>query len=494
MDYMVISVFAAAILVMILSYFGVEFIFSEDSDNLASSSTDQRNELFIPPLLEGQSTGDSQVYFELKASESTHSILPGEKTTTFGYNGEYLGPTIKIRRGENVTIQVTNQLNQNTTVHWHGLLVDSENDGGPHNIIPPGEEWTANFTVNQPAAPLIYHPHPHGNTGYQIYMGLAGMLIIEDEVSDQLNIPKEYGENDIPIILQDRKFDQNNQFIYLSTMQDVMMGMLGDTPVINGVANPYLNVKTEIIRLRISNVSNARIYNLSFSNDEYYYVIATDGGFLENSLKKNTLPLSPGERIEILIDLSSYEVGDELSLTDDGYPLVTLVINQSVENSFEIPDRLTEIQGYNEQSITRTRHFDMLGMGHMVNINGVQFNMDRIDEYVDIGEVEKWVVRNLSMMGHGRMMGGMGMMNDQGSFNELARVHSFHVHSTQFLVLERNGNQPMDYEEGWKDTVLLSPGETVTFITRFDYPGNHYYHCHNVEHSDSGMMGQFLVE
>jgi FtsP/CotA-like multicopper oxidase with cupredoxin domain len=125
-------------------------------------------------------------------------------TDTHGYNGSYLGPVLRIRRGEKVTIHVNNRLDFPTTLHWHGLVVDGEQDGGPHQGIQPGESWNPTFTVDQPAATLWYHPHLLGDTADQVYYGLSGLIYIEDEISDPLNLPQSYGQNDIPLIIQDR--------------------------------------------------------------------------------------------------------------------------------------------------------------------------------------------------------------------------------------------------------------------------------------------------
>jgi len=165
----------------------------------------------------------------------------GKKTKTLGYNGDYLGPVIRVHNGEEVAIKVKNNLKEQTTVHWHGLLVDGNKDGGPHTGIKPGETWYPTFTIHKPAATLWYHPHLLDKTGKQVYRGLAGLLYIDDDKSDKLDIPKKYGIDDIPLIIQDRKFNKDGIFEYNLGMQDIMMGLQGNTILVNGAINPFFN-------------------------------------------------------------------------------------------------------------------------------------------------------------------------------------------------------------------------------------------------------------
>ena len=199
------------------------------SESKPPSIVDNRNSLFIPPILEDKDASPSNASLELMAVKSTKEFFPGEKTETYGYNGDYLGPTIKVNKGEHVTIKVKNSLPEETTVHWHGLLIDGEMDGGPHQMILSGNEWSPDFVINQPAATLWYHAHPIHKTGSQVYKGLAGLFIIDDEEAEKLNLPDNYGVNDIPLIVQDRRFTENGTLVYKTNMMDVMQGMLGNT-------------------------------------------------------------------------------------------------------------------------------------------------------------------------------------------------------------------------------------------------------------------------
>ena len=351
-------------------------------------------------------------------------------------------------------------------------------DGGPHQVIEPNNSWEPNFRIDQPAATLWYHPHLLHRTGEQVYKGLAGLIYIEDEDSNELDIPKEYGVNDIPLIIQDKRFTDTGEIPYALTMRDLMNGFLGDTILINGAIKPKLDVKKEVVRFRLLNGSNARSYDFNFSNNIDFYQIASDGGFLEESIKMDSIFLSPAERAEILIDFSNLDVGDTVNLRAGNYELMTINIAENGYETIEIPKDLVQIDQYDRDNVVRSRSFIMSGMGPMVSINGKQMNMDRIDETLNIGELEEWIIRNESS--------GMGMMN--------ATPHPFHVHGVQFQIIERNGKNPPLNERGWKDTVMVDNGEEIRILAKFRKKGLFMYHCHILEHEDSGMMGQFLVE
>jgi FtsP/CotA-like multicopper oxidase with cupredoxin domain len=366
-------------------------------------------------------------------------------------------------------------------------------DGGPHQGIKAGAIWEARFTVDQPAATLWYHPHPLGHTARQVYMGLAGLIIVEDEISDSLDIPKTHGRNDIPLVIQDRRFQGDGSFSYRLSTPDLMHGLIGDTYLVNGTIKPVLSVGKELLRLRLLNGSNSSIYRFSFSDDVAFAQIASDGGFLAEPVQKSSLILSPGERAEILVDLRNRESEESLFLvteTFQGFRDEVLKIevgdeqspNRSAKNP--VPDRLTSISKIPEKNAVQIRRFDLETMGRggkgmmgggRLTINGRKMDMKRIDAKVKAGSTEIWELVNVAS----------GMMEIP---------HSFHVHGVQFQILDINGKSPPAGESGWKDTVLLWPGDTVRIILPFrEFPGIYMYHCHLLEHEDDGMMGQFEV-
>ncbi|WML34043.1 multicopper oxidase domain-containing protein [Clostridium sp. OS1-26] len=441
--------------------------------NNNSNTQEQSTMLPIPKLLEDKNPDSRVADFTLTAQQGTTAFINGNSTETYGYNGNFLGPVIRVNKGEEVNIYVNNNLKESTTVHWHGLNIDGKIDGGPHQPIPSGGKWNVDFTVNQPASTLWFHPHLDGKTGEQVYRGLAGLLYVEDEVSKSLNIPKDYGVNDIPLIIQDRMFDSKGNLSYGGAQ--MMDGALGNTILVNGAIKPYLDVKRVKMRFRLVNGSNARIYSLQLSNGDEFEQIASDGGFLGTPVKMNKLELGPGERAEIIVDFSKYEKGTTVSLTGGNFNILNFNVKEDGEDTTKIPQHLTDITKLPESSAKTVRKFNLEGMGNMVSINGKKMDMNRIDEKVKLDDTEIWEITNPK-----DMMGGMS--------------HPFHIHGVQFQVLSRNGQEPPANERGWKDTVLVHPNENVRIIVKFTKKGLFMYHCHVLEHEDAGMMGQFEVE
>ncbi|HLR73509.1 MAG TPA: multicopper oxidase domain-containing protein [Pseudogracilibacillus sp.] len=431
----------------------------------------------IPPLLKDHDPDPNKAEFHLNAQNATKEFVPGKKTETMGYNGDYLGPVIRVRKGEEVSVKVKNELDDVTTIHWHGLEVDGDQDGGPHSGIQPGESWSPEFKIEQPATTLWYHPHPEQETGKQVYKGLAGLFLIEDEVSDSLDIPKEYGVDDVPLVLQDKRFNSDEGIDYNLGMRDVMNGLQGDTMLVNGAVNPFLEVPRGMMRLRLLNGSNASVYELNFNNHQSFHQIASDGGFLEKPEKMDKIVLGPAERAEILVDFSDLKKGEAVQLNNKESEFMKFKANDDDPKNYTIPSDLTSIEKMGPDQAVKTRKFAFEGMGPRVNINGKQFDAGRIDEELKINDTEIWEITNES---------GMGMMGEM--------IHPFHAHGAQFQVLDRDGNPPPANETGWKDTVLVHPDEKVRVIATFKHPGDFMYHCHILEHEDAGMMGQFKID
>ncbi|WP_010093540.1 multicopper oxidase family protein [Ornithinibacillus scapharcae] len=455
---------------------------TDDISSLAVS-----HPLPIPPLLEDVNPDPNRAEFHLTAQNGTSEFFNGIETETLGYNGNYLGPVIRVREGQQVKVKMKNDLDEATTLHWHGLRVDGENDGGPHSGVLPGDTWEPEFTIEQPAATLWYHPHMMHMTAKQVYEGLAGLFIIEDEVSDQLDIPKDYGVNDIPLIIQDRRLDASGNMKYDPGMNDIMMGLYGNAFLVNGAISPYLEVPKGMVRLRLLNGSNGRTYHFELNNGQSFYQIATDGGFLEKPVEMDSIRMSPAERAEILVDFSELESGDSIQLVDTGSDLAKTVSESDVElmkfvvideetDVFTIPEKLTTIEKLAPDSSAATREMVMAGVGATLTINDKTMDMSRIDEVVNWKDTEIWEVTN-------QRTGTQGGM-----------PHPFHLHGVQFQVLDRDGNPPAANESGWKDTILVHPGETVRIITNFKNKGIFMYHCHILEHEDAGMMGQYEVK
>lgn len=429
------------------------------------------NELTIPPLLEKNTSGD--VDYTLTAQEGNRMLLEGQETETYGYNGDFLGPVLKLRKGETVRIKTVNALDEDTTFHWHGLDVPGDVDGGPHNPLKPGEERVIEFNVTQEAATLWFHPHPHGKTAEQVYKGLAGLLYIEDDRSDSLNVPNDYGFNDFPILLQDRAFTDNGELNYEAAYNSD--GTLGNRLLVNGTLDPKLVVPKGKVRLRLVNGSNARNYTVSLSSGDSFQQIATDGGLLNEPVEMDTLTLTPAERGEIIIDFDQLQEVDNLALVDEqGTILLPFEVNDE-KTSKELSAELnTFAVTEEERNLAVTKRLELFGMMDMVTINGKKFDMNRIDMTQKVGETEVWELTNKP-----DPMGGM--------------IHPFHIHGTQFKVISVNGKDPDDNLKGWKDTVALEPGDRVKIAISFENKGVYMYHCHILEHEDNGMMGQIEV-
>lgn len=439
----------------------------------------------IPPLLENLAQTSRTAEFHLRAQRGTKGFFPGLDTLTYGYNGNFLGPTIRVRNNQRFKVRVDNTLAEETTLHWHGVHLPAQWDGGPRQPIAAGTSWFPDFTIKQEAATLWYHPHAMGSTGEQVYGGLAGLLIVEDEISDQLDLPRTYGVDDIPIILQDRRFYRDGEFAYVRNMHDIVNGVIGSHLLVNGVISPTLKATSKLLRLRLLNGSNSSIYTMSFSGLPQFHVVASDGGFLERPVPMTSIVLSAGERAEVILDLSTLEPPESTLVVDqwggNQFAAMTIQKAQTLKNNANLPDRIKQVERIPESEATRTRTFVMetMGMGMMMGgrltINGKKMDMNRIDARVELGSTEIWEIENRSAM----------MMN---------MPHSMHLHDVQFQILDRNGRPPAAYELGRKDTVLIPPGERARIIMRFrDYKGIYMYHCHLLEHEDDGMMGQFEV-
>ncbi|MFV2063825.1 MAG: multicopper oxidase family protein [Chloroflexota bacterium] len=458
--------------------------------NPASTATDviSGQPLPIPDLLSGTELDGKRVY-DLTMAQGSMEYVPGKTTATFAYNGSILGPTMLMRKGDEVVINVTNNLGEPSTTHWHGIHLPAMMDGGPHQVIADGETWQARYTIMNEAATFWYHPHLENKTAEHVYHGLAGLFIIEDPLSD-IALPNRYGIDDIPLIVQDKIIDADGSFNYPGTT----FGVKGDHFLVNGAVTPTFDAPAQFVRFRILNGSNARIYNFGFSDDRDFYQIGTDGGLLEDAVPLTRLRLSTGERAEILIDFSDQQDSEvrlvsyssELDninpfwhtngLDRSTIDLMSINIKAPTADAITaLPAFLASIDRLQESAVDNTRTLVLeMGFTGPMTINGQSMDMDRIDEVVKLDDTEIWEIINRSEM-----------------------PHPFHIHDIQFEVLARNGSPPPDNERGWKDTVLVMPGETVKIITHFsdfadpDVP--YMYHCHILEHEDAGMMGQFTV-
>jgi len=443
----------------------------------------RRRPLPIPPLADSTVDDEGTRTFRLRAAPGTTSILAGTTTATWGYNGSILGPTLRARDGESVAVEFENALPVPSTVHWHGMHLPARCDGGPHQTVAPGARWRPAWTIRQPAATLWYHPHPHGETEKHLYRGLAGLFIVDDDATPDA-LPHEYGVDDVPLIIQDRKFTSTGA-LDESDASDV--GLLGDTIVTNGIANAYLSVRSEKVRLRVLNGSGGRLYNLGFADDREFHLVASDGGLLAEPVTVRRVQLSPGERVEMVVavapgapvSLRSFPIQDRAGLpsrkarqfgVDDSFDVLELRPHRTLSPGAALPAELARLPELVASQAATARSFDL--RWHMINSR--RMDMDRVDFCSTVDTDEIWTVRNVDDW-----------------------PHNFHVHDTQFRILDVDGKPPPAALAGYKDTVYTPPGQRFRLALRFsgytDPTRPYMYHCHLAMHEDQGMMGQFLV-
>jgi len=472
------------------------------------SSVESGAELIIPEIMDvGAGAGNT-----LEAIPGESQFFSKQKTRTLGYNQSYLGPVIRVKRGNNADLTVANRTSGPITAHWHGLHTEGVNDGGPQTAFGPGKNWSPSLNIDQPASTLWYHSHVHRLTGPQVYAGLAGLMIIEDPDAAISGLPNSYGVDDIPLIVQDRAFDDDAQLVYVSRGPTLMHGLRGGQILVNGVIRPKAGVPQGVVRFRILNASNARIYTFAFEDGRSFHQIGTDGGLLARPATMNSLVLAPAERAEVLVDFSDgksarllsgqdfndpmasgnmmggmmsrmmgVDFGGPTTIDEDGrFEIMSFEVNQAKAAKVQaIPVNIASAPSEPDWGEpVRERSFSMeMSMGGMMgsqnsmSINGKPMDMSRIDTQVKLNETELWKVSSNNM------------------------AHPFHIHGTSFQVVSQNRQKVAFDQTGLKD-VFLVQGE-AEFLVRFqkkaDSTTPFMYHCHILEHEDAGMMGQFTV-
>ncbi len=267
---------------------------------------------------------DAAGSFSLVAKRFEHAIVPGKPAQMLAYEMEHGGrplfnPVLRMRSGTNLRVKFWNGLQETSIIHWHGLKVDSNNDGHPHYAVPGGATYDYHFTVANRAATYWYHPHPHHLTGKQVYHGLAGFFIVEDdeELALQKALDLRFGETDVPLMLHDRRLDENGGLVFAPTAEERLHGHYGGQALVNWTPRPHFHAVSRIYRFRVLNGSNARLYRLAFQQDGRlldYTVVGTDGGLLDQPHAVKEAFLAPGERVDVLLDLRAAMRGDAITL------------------------------------------------------------------------------------------------------------------------------------------------------------------------------------
>jgi FtsP/CotA-like multicopper oxidase with cupredoxin domain len=501
------------------------------------------------------------VEINLKALPKMVAILPGQMTKVWSYTAElvkgdpvnlitipdsYLSPIIRVHQGQRVRVNFQNNLppGQTSIVHWHGLILPEVMDGHPRFAIAPGQTYVYEFEVINRAGINWFHPHPDMLTGQQTYAGLAGLFIVTDPEETALNLPT--GAYEVPIVLQDRTLDANNQLLYLGSKigdyrrrgiggmnnsgrfgrgmggRSSMMGFLGEQIFVNGKPNFTLAAATRAYRLRILNGSNSRIYKLAWSNGDLLTVIGTDGSLLAKPIEKKYVMLAPGERIDVWADFSKLKVGTELALNSLAFSgaenvggrgmggmvsfnnaprlgaemvLFKVKIDRAETETLQLPAKLAALPLFRPDdavNAAQPRPVELALQGMKWVINGQTFEMTTAtpQETVKLNSIEQWEIINT--LNPGAMMDANGM------------AHPIHIHAVKFQVISRQVLPEIDagwqtvkdgyVDEGFKDTVMVMPGERVKLLMKFEkYSGLFPYHCHTLEHEDAGMMRNYRV-
>lgn len=499
------------------------------------------------------------VEIELTMKPAEVAILNGEKTRVWkiigkvisgpsgvldNNDGTYLAPTLSFKKGQKVRLILNNNLPAQSILHWHGLHVPANMDGNPMYAINQGETYVYEFEILNRAGTYFYHSHAHGVTARQVYSGLAGLLIVSDDQEQALNLPS--GAQDVPLVLQDRSFDGQNQLVYSAHMMQRMQGFLGDRILVNGRPDFVLPVATRAYRLRLVNGSNSRIYKLAWDDGTPITVIGVDGGLLAAPEQHPYVMLAPGERVDAWMDFSGRALGTELTLrslpfdaaghggmgmmggmgggmmgggrhrgmmgggmggmmggmmsvstlpSGSDYPIAKIRVAKKEQGEHSLPKTLTPISALQVKNAANAGNPKTiaLSMEHMsALLNGRSYKMD------DVQPDEMIPVNSLQLIEFDNGFGG-------GMHSMMNMPHPMHMHGEQFQIVKRemNSRSSENYDtvaagfvnSGWKDTVLVMPGEKVTVLKPFnDFKGLFMYHCHNLEHEDLGMMRDFLIK
>ncbi len=434
------------------------------------------NPLRLPPDWAGE---------PLTVAHANLAIWPGFVTAVSAINGSVPGPTIRVRRGDEFAARIANQLAEPLVLHWHGILAPEHEDGHPRDQVAAGKSYDVRFRVKQRAATCWYHAHTDQLTAEQAYRGVAGLFIIEDPAEVALGLPT--GDHDLPLVLTDKRTNAQRQVVYAPSMMDMMTGYLGDLVLVNGTPDAWLAVDRGLYRFRLLNGSNARIYRVALSDGRQFHLVGMDGGLIPAPVSVSSVMLAPGQRLEILVDFSSYPVGSALQLKSLSFTggggmmggtqgvemdLMRFYVDGAATGNASQPSTLLPFTSYDSALARRTRVFTLASSGMVHTINGQLFSMSRVDFSVPFADLEIWEYRNTT-----------------------SEYHPMHAHAAHCQILSRSSAAQLPPEDyGWKDTVLVKPNETVRILVRFDsHAGVFAHHCHNLEHEDGGMMQNFEV-
>lgn len=489
--------------------------------------------LNVPEAYYGVTGADGVTNFVLNLGENLKQFRTGQATVTGAINigtattNTFWGPTMIVNKNQAIKMHVTNNLNESSTIHWHGMHLPAIMDGGPHQVIAAGALWEPYWTVKNQAATLWYHPHLHTTTQAQVTKGVGGFIIVKDATEAALPLPRTYGVDDFPLAITSRRFLSTT-----NAMAATLSDNYGDYVMVNGTLSTTTNyaqatLPKQVVRMRILNAEIQRGYNLGFSDNRTFYVIGNDGGLLNTPVAVTRLAIQTGERYEILVNLSGDTVGAQtlyLKAYNSTTELTALTPGQSIFgwpgnegnpsnptgnsgplnggllNNVDfnimnikiaatttattpittIPATLINDTYWTAANVTNSRTIAVGGGngGTAFTLDGSLYSTTMAPKTVNLNAVEQWTIVNNQIFGH-----------------------TFHLHDVFFKIISRSGGNIgttiRTFEQGWKDSVWIPISGTVTFIAKFDdYSDStwpYMYHCHALTHEDEGMMGQFTV-
>lgn len=518
-------------LTLVASLLGAASLFCHSSLNAQQFV----NEIPIPY----QMTGNN---FSISIESGMHNFDPNGFNTSFDlnvplatycYNQQgnsgmsYLGPTLIFNEGDSIHFEIQNNLpnNDSTTVHWHGLNIPAPMDGGPHQVIFNGDTWFPKFRVIDRPQTAWYHTHLMDRTTDQVIQGLAGTIVVKNtSAAIESQLPNDYGLNDFPIIIQEKKFDVDTTVTpHVATGIHVSeLPGNGLQTLVNGVVGGFLRVPPEMVRLRILNGSPRKMFHIALStelnsptNFADLHMIATGGGYLDSPLTLEKTLMSVGDRREFMVDFSLYANGDTVYMTNlpvpsganygatPGKALMAFIVWDPIfppNPIVQVPTVLDPTYALEAGPIFKTREKHLNGTGGSGAgqggghgpwlIDSTGMDMMVINDTVLVNTMESWKI-----------------------VNNTNKSHPFHIHKVQFQVTEYHGkygagNDSMDFTfnnlpaelVGYKDVQLIREFAEMTFVARFDsFPSplqpnmGYMYHCHILTHEDSSMMHQFVV-
>lgn len=420
----------------------------------------------VSPVLRPVACSSTTDFYRLAIQPANVEIFPGTKTPVLTYGGLFPGPTIRARTGRTTQITYTNGLSEASNVHLHGGHTPQDSDGYSMDTLAPGASRIYRYPNLQQGATLWYHDHAMGFEADHLYRGLQGFYVLEDDVETPLRLPS--GEFDVPILLRDAHFDANAQLI-----SD--WPALRPTVLANGKIQPYFQVAARKYRFRLLNAANERLMTLNLNGTEMIR-IGSDGGLLPAPVPETELSLASGERTDFVVDFGRFPIGTQLVLSDaDAGPVLRFDVVRSAPDTSRVPAVLRPLPAMPPATVTRdiTMSFDLTSATPIGLMNGKAFDPNRVDYQIKRGTTELWRIHN----------------GDAAPLN-----HTFHIHLVQFRVVDRGGAPLLPVDAGQKDTVFVTSGNSVTVQATFgDYLGKYVFHCHFVEHSVLGMMGQIEI-